>query len=84
MAIFSLIINVALFFLIFNLGYLKNKKANPNYPNKPFAQLVVFPLILGILFTLIVDVFKGIVFYQLIIFVIVAIILYFVFYKMKP
>ncbi len=84
MAVFSLIINVVLFFLIFNLGYLKNKKANPNYPNKPFAQLVVFPLILGILFTLIVDVFKGILFYQLIIFIIVAIILYCVFYKMKP
>lgn len=83
MVIFSLIINVILFFTILNWNYIKNKRKNPDFPDKPFTKLVLFPLALGVVFTLIVDVFKGIVFYQLIIFLVVAILLYWIFYKMK-
>ncbi|MGR6835863.1 hypothetical protein [Syntrophomonas erecta] len=78
--ILSLAINTLLFFIVLNLSYIKKKMADPEYPDKPFTQLVLFPLSLGIVFTLIVDVFKGIMFYQLIIFILVAIFLYWIFF----
>jgi uncharacterized protein YqhQ len=72
MIIISLIINTLIFFLISNWSYLQKKKADPNYPDRPFTKVVLFPLALGIVFTLIVDAFKGIIVYQLILFLVAA------------
>lgn len=84
MIFLSLLVNTLLFFIIFNLSYIKQKKADPHYPDKPFSKLVLFPLALGIIFTLIVDVFKGIFIYQIIIFIIAALLLYWIFYILLP
>jgi uncharacterized membrane protein YagU involved in acid resistance len=80
MLIISLIINTLLIFFILNIGYIRKKRNNPDYPDKPFSKLVIFPLALGIVFTLIVDVFKGIMIYQLALFAIAALLLYWIFY----
>ncbi len=63
---------------------MRNRRANPEFPEKPFSQLVLFPVALGVIFTLIVDAFKGIIFYQLLLFLVSAILLYWIFYKVKP
>ena len=47
----SLIINTALFFIVLNLGYYRRRRQNPGYPEKPFHQLYLFPLALGIVYT---------------------------------
>lgn len=80
MIIVSLLINTFIFFLVLNLNYFKKKQQNPDFPNKPFAQLVLFPLALGIVFTLIVDGFRGFMVYQMALFAAAAILLYWVFY----
>ncbi len=80
MIYFSLIINCILFFLLFNIGYIKKRRSDPDYPDKPFSKMVVFPLALGILFTLLMDVMKGLMFYQIIIFIFAAVMLYLFFY----
>lgn len=80
MIFLSLLINTILFFLVLNFSYIKQKRTDPNYPDKPFSKLVLFPLALGIIFTLIVDVFKGIFIYQIIFFLIAALLLYWIFY----
>ncbi|KUG02969.1 hypothetical protein ASZ90_019652 [hydrocarbon metagenome] len=79
----SLIINTVIFFLIINWSYLQKKKADPNYPNRPFSKFILFPLALGIVFTLIVDAFKGVMIYQLILFLVAAILLYWIFFVMN-
>lgn len=84
MIFLSLLVNTLLFFIIFNLSYIKQKKADPKYPDKPFSKLALFPLALGVIFTLIVDVFKGIFIYQIIIFIISALLLYWIFYFLLP
>jgi len=66
-----------------NYSYLQKKNADPEYPNRPLTKVILFPLALGIVFTLIVDGFKGIMIYQLIIFAVAAILLYWIFYVMK-
>ncbi len=83
MIIFSLILNTAIFFLVLNFSYIKKKRENPAYPDKPVSQLILFPLALGVVFTLIVDVFRGFMLYQLLIFLIAAILLYWIFYVLK-
>lgn len=83
MVFFSLILNTAIFFTILNFSYIKKKRENPAYPDKPVSQLVLFPLALGLVFTLIVDVFRGFILYQLLIFLFVSAILYWVFYILK-
>lgn len=83
MIIFSLILNTAIFFLALNFSYIKKKRENPAYPDKPVSQLILFPLALGVVFTLIVDVFKGFMLYQLLIFLLAAILLYWIFYVLK-
>lgn len=83
MLAFSLFLNSLIFFLVLNWSYLRGKRVNPDYPDKPVSKLVFFPLALGIVFTLIVDLFKGIMIYQLIFFVIAAILLYWIFYVLK-
>lgn len=80
MIIVSLLINTAIFFLVLNLNYFRNKQKNPDTPDKPFAQLVLFPLALGIVFTLIVDGFRGFMVYQMALFAAAAVLLYWVFY----
>ena len=52
MIFLSLLVNTLLFFIIFNLSYIKQKKADPKYPDKPFSKLALFPLALGVIFTL--------------------------------
>lgn len=84
MIIVSLIINTLIIFLVLNLGYIKKKREDPNYPDKPFKHLVLFPLTLGIIFTLIVDGFKGVIIYQLALFAVAALLLYWIFYILVP
>lgn len=76
----SLIINTIIFFFALNFSYIQNRRKNPDYPDKPFAQLILFPLCLGIVFTLIVDAFKGIMIYQMLLFILAAFLLYWFFY----
>jgi Flp pilus assembly protein TadB len=83
MIIFSLILNTAIFFLVLNFSYIKKKRENPAYPDKPVSQLILFPLALGVVFTLIVDVFRGFMLYQLLIFLLAALLLYWIFYVLK-
>ena len=83
MIIISLIINTVLFFLISNWSYLQKKKADPDYPIRPLTKVILFPLALGIVFTLIVDAFKGIMVYQLILFLVAAVLLYWIFFIMN-
>ncbi len=83
MIVISLIINTVIFFLITNWSYLQKKKAEPNYPDRPWTKVILFPLALGIVFTLIVDAFKGVMIYQLILFLIAALLLYWIFFVMN-
>jgi hypothetical protein len=83
MIIVSLIVNSVLFFVILNYSYLVNKKRDPDFPNKPFAQLWLFPLCLGIIFTILVDAFKGVIFYQFVLFALAAILLYWIFFVVR-
>lgn len=83
MLLFSWLLNVALFFGVLNLSYIKNKRKDPDYPDKPFSKLVLFPVALGTVFTLIVDAFRGVIFYQLLLFVVAVILLYWIFYVLK-
>lgn len=79
----SLIINTVIFFLITNWSYLQKKKSDPNYPNRSLTKMILFPLALGIVFTLIVDAFKGVMIYQLVLFVVAAVLLYWIFFIMN-
>ncbi|NLO20785.1 MAG: hypothetical protein GX119_02135 [Syntrophomonadaceae bacterium] len=83
MIIISLIINTVIFFLISNWSYLQKKKKNPDYPDRPLTKVILFPLALGIVFTLIVDAFKGVMVYQLILFLVAAVLLYWIFFVMN-
>jgi Flp pilus assembly protein TadB len=83
MIFFSLILNTAIFFIVLNFSYIKKKRENPAYPDKPVSQLILFPLALGVVFTLIVDVFRGFMLYQLLIFLLAALLLYWIFYVLK-
>lgn len=74
--ILSLIINTVVFLLLFNWSYLQKKRLNPAYPSKPVAQSILFPVGLGIAYTLLVDAYKGLFYYQLILFLIVAAVLF--------
>jgi uncharacterized protein YqhQ len=80
MILISLLINTVIFFLITNWSYLQKKKADPDYPNRPLTRVILFPLALGIVFTLIVDAFKGVIIYQLILFLVAALLLYWIFF----
>jgi len=80
MTIFSLLINILIFFLLVNLQYFSRKRQDPNYPKKSLVKMLAFPLALGIAFTVLFDVIKGFMIYQLLIFSIVAGFLYWLFY----
>ncbi|MEN6328540.1 MAG: hypothetical protein ABFD18_20320 [Syntrophomonas sp.] len=83
MIFISLLINSVIFFFLLNFSYIKKKKENPNYPDKPISKLLLFPLALGIVFTLVMDVFKGIMFYQMLLFALAALLLYWIFYVLS-
>lgn len=83
MAVFSLIFNSLLFFLLFNWSYLGERRRNPNTPERPLSFLVGYPLVLGVIFTLIGRLFKTLFIYQTLIFIIVAVLIYWVFFKSK-
>lgn len=83
MIVISLLINSVIFFFLLNFSYIKKKRENPNYPDKPISKLLLFPLALGIVFTLIMDVFKGIMFYQLLLFALATLLLYWIFYVLR-
>ncbi len=72
----SLTINIILFLLIFNWSYLQQRRMNPYYPPKPIAQSILFPVGLAVAFTLLVDAYRGIMYYQLIMFLMVAALLF--------
>lgn len=82
MTLISLLINTAVFFFVLNISYIRNKRSDPDCPAKPFSQLVLFPLALGVVFTLIVDQFRGLMIYQLLFFLLASLLLYFIFYGM--
>jgi ABC-type xylose transport system permease subunit len=79
----SMAINIVIFLLIFNWSYLSNRRNNPDYPAKPVSQAIVFPLALAVIFTLLVDAYRGIMYYQLIMFLVAGLILFGVFYLNK-
>ena len=83
MIFLSLLLNTLLFFVGLNISYWQQKRRDPQYPDKPFSKLVLFPLTLGIVFTLIVDMFKGIFLYQMLLFGLAALFLYWIFYVLN-
>lgn len=79
----SLIIYCLIFFLIFNWSYIQKKRQDPNYPDRSLDQLVLFPVILGVAFTLIARIFRGIFLYQTLLFLLTAALLYWGFFLAK-
>lgn len=65
-----------IFLLIFNWSYVQKKRQDPSYPDRPLAQSLLFPLALAGAYTLLIDAYKGIFYYQFIIFLVVAGVLY--------
>lgn len=80
MTIFSFLINSLIFFLLVNISYFSKKRIDPDYPSKSISKMVVFPLALGVAFTLLFDIFKGFMLYQFLIFGVIAGFLYWLFY----
>ncbi|NLW92823.1 MAG: hypothetical protein GXY34_14640 [Syntrophomonadaceae bacterium] len=80
MTAFSLVINIVIFFLLVNARYFTRKRQEPDYPKKSLAKMALFPIMLGIAFTVLFDIIKGFMFYQLLIFGLVAGFLYWLFY----
>ena len=76
MTLISLAINIFVFLLLFNWSYIQNRRKNPDYPPKPMSRSLMFPVSLGIAYTLLVDMYKGIFYYQLFLFLIVAAVLF--------
>jgi len=66
--------------LVINYSYFKRKREDPNYPDKPVSQVVLFPLAVGIVFSLIVDSFRGSMLYQLLLFAVAVLLLYWIFF----
>lgn len=78
--LFSLVFNVLLFFLLLNWNYLGEKRRNPNHPDRSLSMLVGLPLALGLVFTLVNRVFKVMFIYQIVIFIVLAALIYWVFF----
>jgi hypothetical protein len=79
MAFLSPIIYSVVFFLLLNWSYIKKKRKDPDYPDRPFSQLVVFPVILGLAFFLVARLFRLV----SLIFLILALLLYWAFFVAK-
>jgi hypothetical protein len=82
MLFFSFVLNAVIFFLLLNLGYLKRRRQDPDYPQKSISKMVLFPISLAVVFTLLMDTFRGIIFYQFVLFLVAALLLYWIFYIM--
>jgi len=76
-------VNTLIFLMVFNWSYIQKRRLDPNYPPKPLAQSVFFPVSLGIAYTILVDAYKGILYYQLILFLVVAVVLFWKLYGFK-
>jgi hypothetical protein len=76
MTLISLVINVLVFLLLFNWSYIKNRREKPDFPPKPISRSLLFPISLGIAYTFLIDMYKGIFYYQLFLFLIVAVVLF--------
>lgn len=83
MPILSIVLNVLLFFLLINWNYLSEKRRNPNHPDRSLSLLVGLPLALGIVFTLVNRVFRFMFFYQIVIFIVLAALIYWSFFLTK-
>lgn len=81
--LFSLVFNVLLFFLLINWNYLGEKRRNPDCPDRPLSLLVGLPLALGLVFTLVNRVFRVMFIYQIVIFIVLAALIYWVFFLLK-
>lgn len=81
--IVSMAVNTLIFLMVFNWSYIQKRRLDPNYPPKPLAQSVFFPVSLGIAYTILVDAYKGILYYQLILFLVVAVVLFWKLYGFK-
>ncbi|HWP98291.1 MAG TPA: hypothetical protein VN426_15705 [Syntrophomonadaceae bacterium] len=79
----SLILYCLIFFLIINWSYIQKKRQDPDCPDRPLDQLVLFPVALGVAFTLIARIFRGIFLYQTVLFLLTAALLYWVFFLAK-
>lgn len=79
----SMAVNTLVFILVFNWSYIQKRRLDPNHPRKPLAQSIVFPVSLGIAYTILVDAYKGILYYQLILFLVVAAVLFWKLYGFK-
>lgn len=72
MTIISLLVNITVFLLIFNWSYIMKRRKLPNYPSGSVGRTILLPISLGIAYTFLIDVYKGIFYYQLFLFFIVA------------
>jgi hypothetical protein len=79
----SLVVNTMAFLLVFNWSYIQKRRVDPDYPPKPIAQSILFPVGLGIAYTILVDAYKGIIYYQFLLFLIVAVVLFWAIYGNK-
>ncbi len=75
MTLISLLINILVFLMLFNWSYIRNRRDNPDYPSQPISRSLILPISLGIAYTLLIDMYKGIFYYQLFMFLIVAAVL---------
>lgn len=76
----SFFLNCYLFFMLFNLSYFRQRKEDPYYPEKPLSKLLFVPTFIAIVFTLLLDVMKGMMIYNVLLFVIIAAVIYLIFY----
>jgi len=83
MSLLSFLLNTLVFVLLFNWSYIQKRRKDPDYPPKPIARSLIFPVALGIAYTFLVDIYKGIFFYQLFLFLIVALVLFWKLYTPK-
>jgi len=83
MSLLSFLLNTLVFILLFNWSYIQKRRVNPDCPRKPIARSLIFPVALGIAYTLLVDMYKGIFFYQLFLFLIVGLVLFWKLYTPK-
>ncbi|QGT99280.1 hypothetical protein SYNTR_0687 [Candidatus Syntrophocurvum alkaliphilum] len=79
MIIASFLVYSIIFLTIFNYSYLKEKKENPNIPKKPISKAFWFPVSLALAFTIIVDAMKFFFIFNIIIFLVVGVVLYWLF-----
>ena len=78
MIFLSFVINALIFLLVFNLGFSDKKKKN--HQTRSLSKTLFFPLALAVAFTLLIDIFKGLFVLQILLFLMVAALLYYIFF----